>query len=158
MTNTQGSITQQKLNLHLWKAVDLLRGVIDSGAYKQYIFGLLFYKRLCDVWNERYVELLSIHHGDHDKVHSSAVWQFTIPYGCMWYEEHRPSKGIPNTLRKSREQVGVRLSEALKSIEEANPSLQDIFRNIDFSDSRRFSDELINQLLDHLQRCRQLRV
>ena len=39
---------------------DLLRGSIDSD-FKHFIFGLLFYKRLCDVWEEEYEERLAEH-------------------------------------------------------------------------------------------------
>ena len=39
-------ITQQNLESYLWGAAVLLRGTIDAGDYKQFIFPLLFYKRL----------------------------------------------------------------------------------------------------------------
>ena len=52
-------LTQQELERHLWGAADILRGTVDAGDYKQYIFGLLFYKRLCDVWQEEYESLLT---------------------------------------------------------------------------------------------------
>ena len=45
-------ITQQQLESYLWGAAILLRGTIDAGDYKQFIFPLLFYKRLCDVFDE----------------------------------------------------------------------------------------------------------
>ena len=45
-------ITQQQLESYLWGAAVLLRGTIDAGDYKQFIFPLLFYKRLCDVFDE----------------------------------------------------------------------------------------------------------
>jgi type I restriction enzyme M protein len=40
---------QQNLESYLWGAAVLLRGTIDAGDYKQFIFPLLFYKRLCEV-------------------------------------------------------------------------------------------------------------
>ena len=45
-------ITQQQLESYLWGAAVLLRGTIDAGDYKQFIFPLLFFKRLCDVFDE----------------------------------------------------------------------------------------------------------
>jgi len=52
-------LSLQQLESHLWKAADILRGSIDSGDYKHYIFGLLFFRRLCDVWEEEYERRLS---------------------------------------------------------------------------------------------------
>ncbi len=49
-------LTLQQLESHLWGAADILRGKIDSSDYKHYIFGLLFFKRICDVWEEEYEE------------------------------------------------------------------------------------------------------
>ena len=52
-------LNQQNLESHLWGAANILRGKIDSSDYKHYIFGLLFYKRICDVWEEEYEERLA---------------------------------------------------------------------------------------------------
>ncbi|MDY0150284.1 MAG: type I restriction-modification system subunit M N-terminal domain-containing protein, partial [Kiritimatiellia bacterium] len=38
-------LTQQELESYLWGAAKLLRGLVDAGDYKQYIFPLLFVKR-----------------------------------------------------------------------------------------------------------------
>ena len=46
-------ITQQELESYLWGAAVLLRGLIDAGDYKQFIFPLLFYKRISDVWDQQ---------------------------------------------------------------------------------------------------------
>lgn len=59
-------LTQAELERHLWHAADILRGTVDAGDYKQYIFGLLFYKRLCDVWDEEFEALLA-ETGDRDE-------------------------------------------------------------------------------------------
>jgi len=53
MTNNQ-PITQAQLESYLWGAATLLRGLIDAGDYKQFIFPLLFFKRLCDAHDEEY--------------------------------------------------------------------------------------------------------
>jgi type I restriction enzyme M protein len=45
-------ITIEELESYLWQSAVLLRSNIDAGAYKQYIFPLLFFKRICDVYDE----------------------------------------------------------------------------------------------------------
>lgn len=51
-------ITQDELESYLWGSAVLLRNHIDAGAYKQYIFPLLFFKRLNDVYEEETKKLL----------------------------------------------------------------------------------------------------
>ncbi|WP_367118339.1 type I restriction-modification system subunit M N-terminal domain-containing protein [uncultured Brevundimonas sp.] len=43
------TLTQSELERHLWQAADILCGHVDAGKFKDYIFALLFYRRLCDV-------------------------------------------------------------------------------------------------------------
>ena len=47
-------MTQKELEKYLWGAATQLRGTIDAGDYKQYIFPLLFFKRICDVYDEEF--------------------------------------------------------------------------------------------------------
>ena len=42
----------EELKSALWNAAQLLRGSIDAGGYKEYIFPLVFFKRICDVHKE----------------------------------------------------------------------------------------------------------
>ncbi|MBW6534980.1 MAG: type I restriction-modification system subunit M N-terminal domain-containing protein [Mariniphaga sp.] len=51
-------MNQQLLEKYLWGAATALRGTIDAGDYKQYIFPLLFFKRICDVYDEEFEEAL----------------------------------------------------------------------------------------------------
>ena len=51
-------LTRQQLEGYLWSAADILRGSIDSSDYKNYIFGLLFLKRLSDRFQEEAEKLL----------------------------------------------------------------------------------------------------
>lgn len=52
-------LSQQHLESYLWGAAKLLRGLVDAGDYKQYIFPLLFFKRLSDVWDGDYQAALA---------------------------------------------------------------------------------------------------
>ena len=58
MSRAAEHLSQQELESYLWGAANLLRGLIDAGDYKQYVFPLLFFKRLSDVWDEEYAAAL----------------------------------------------------------------------------------------------------
>ncbi len=47
-------MTKKELEDYLWGAANILRGMIDAADFKQYIFPLLFFKRISDVWDEEY--------------------------------------------------------------------------------------------------------
>ena len=72
---------QQALESYLWGAANLLRGLIDAGDYKQYVFPLLFFKRLSDVWDEAYRSALD-ETGDAGYAQATADDRFTIPAGA----------------------------------------------------------------------------
>ena len=49
-------ITLSQLESHLWESANILRGPVDAADFKTYIFPLLFFKRICNVWDEEYQE------------------------------------------------------------------------------------------------------
>src|SRR5438045_1213128 len=53
----EGKLTTEALERYLWSAADILRGQIDSGDYKNFIFNLLFLKRLSDRFEEEATKL-----------------------------------------------------------------------------------------------------
>jgi type I restriction enzyme M protein len=86
-------LTQADLERHLWQAADILRGTVDSGDYKQYIFGLLFYRRLCDVCDEEFEALLA-ETGDRDEAADPDEHRFHIPPQHHWnaVRKHDPDR------------------------------------------------------------------
>ena len=74
---------QQELESYLWGAATILRGLVDAGDYKQYVFPLLFYKRLSDVWDEEYAAALA-ETGDEGYAPATANDRFVIPDGAHW--------------------------------------------------------------------------
>jgi type I restriction enzyme M protein len=106
----QGRLTQAQLESYLWGAATLLRGVIDAGDYKQFIFPLLFFKRLSDVYDEEYARALDESGGDADYAAFAENHRFQIPAGAHWQD-----------VRAVASDVGRALQTAMREIERANP-------------------------------------
>lgn len=137
-----GKITQQQLERHLWDAADILRGKIDSGDFKHYIFGLLFFKRLCNVWEEEYEERLKLYQ-DEQLAADPEEHRFHIPPGAFW-----------DDIRKSSTNIGERLNIAFRAIEDANVRLRGVFQDVDFNNKERFPDAALELLLQHFSKYR----
>ena len=132
-------ITQQQLESYLWGAAVLLRGTIDAGDYKQFIFPLLFYKRLCDVFEEETVTALRESGGDEDFALFPENHRFQIPADAHWRE-----------IRKVSRDVGRALQQAMRTIETANPDkLYGIFGDAQWTNKERLSDAMLRDLIEH---------
>lgn len=103
-------MTQKELEKYLWGAATKLRGTIDAGDYKQYIFPLLFFKRICDVYDEEYEAALEESDGDKDYASFAEHHHFQISEGAHW-----------NDVRETTTNVGMALQNAMRAIEKANP-------------------------------------
>src|SRR5437762_3577820 len=106
-------ITQQELESYLWGAAVILRGLVDAGDYKQFVFPLLFYKRLSDIWDEDYAGAMA-ETADAKYARATADDRFVVPSGAHWSD-----------VRSTARDVGRILQEALRAIEAANPSRLD---------------------------------
>jgi type I restriction enzyme M protein len=132
-------ITQSQLESYLWGAAVLLRGYIDAGDYKQFIFPLLFYKRLCDVFDEEVAAALAESGGDEAYAHFAENHRFQIPEDAHW-----------QTVREASKNVGTKLQNAMRAIETANPDkLFGIFGDAQWTNKDRLPDHTLKELIEH---------
>ena len=137
-SNLSSPIPLAELESHLWGAATLLRGLIDAGDYKQYIFPLLFYKRLCDVFDEEYQQALAESKGDEDYA-GLVEHRFKIPQSAHW-----------NDVRSQTSDLGKALQNAMRAIEQANPdTLSGIFGDAPWTNKSRLSDRILRDLIEH---------
>lgn len=105
-------ISLDEMKQFLWGAATRLRGQIDAAGYKEYIFPLLFFKRISDVYDEQYGEFVC--EGGEEYANMQAEeFVIRIPDGAHWKD-----------VREVTENVGQRLVEAFIAIEQANPGVE----------------------------------
>ena len=139
MAEVNPRITQQKLESYLWGAAVLLRGLIDAGDYKQFIFPLLFYKRLCDVHDEESAQFRREFGQEVDEAAFPEAHRFHIPAGAHWRD-----------VRETTANVGPAIQNAMRAIEKANPRrLYGIFGDAAWTNKERLPDRTLRDLVEH---------
>ena len=133
-------LTLQDLKSHLWNCAEILRGsAVDRTDWKAYILPLLFFKRICDVWDEETAEAAELF-GDVDPVDFPEVHRFNVPEGCHWRD-----------VRETPANVGAALSHAMREIERANPdTLYRVFGAADWGNREMLTDEILKDLIEGL--------
>ncbi|MGB3466646.1 MAG: class I SAM-dependent DNA methyltransferase [Cyclobacteriaceae bacterium] len=132
-------ITLSQLEQYLSKAAWILKGPVDASDFKIYIFPLLFFKRISDVYDEEYQLALKESGGDVEYANLPEFHRFHIPEGCHWQD-----------VRETTENVGLAIANALRSIEQANQEyLYGIFGDAQWSNKNKLSDRLLTDLVEH---------
>lgn len=132
-------ISQGELESYLWGAAVILRGLIDAGDYKGYIFPLVFLKRVSDVWDEEHSAALLAYQGEEELADLPENHRFTIPEGCHW-----------DDVRSTTTNVGAKLRSSMSLIEAANPdSLDGVFGDAEWTNKNLLSDATLTSLVEH---------
>jgi type I restriction enzyme M protein len=132
-------LTLSQLEQYLSKAAWILKGPVDASDFKVYIFPLLFFKRLSDVYDEEYETALQESEGDIEYASLPEFHRFEIPEGCHWKD-----------VRETTTNVGLAIEKALRGIEQANQeSLYGIFGDAQWSNKNKLSDRLLIDLIEH---------
>jgi type I restriction enzyme M protein len=132
---TQAPLTLGQLESHLWEAANLLRGSpVDRTDWKSYILPLLFFKRLCDVWDEEHAEMVATYGEAFADEH-----RFQVPEGCHWRD-----------VRQTAANVGTAIVNAMRGIERANQDhLYGVFGDTPWTNKERLPDDLLKDLIEH---------
>lgn len=134
-------MTLAQLKQFLWRSADILRGKIDSSDYKKYIFGLLFYKRISDVWDEEYDKAME-EFKDKDIARMDHNHRFQVPKDCRWA-----------VIQETSENIGQKLNEIFDKLTNANsPKLDKIFDDLDFANKDKFPNETLQSLTNHFSK------
>jgi type I restriction enzyme M protein len=132
-------ITQDELNAWLWEAANIIRGPVDPANLREYVFPLMFFKRINDTWEEQQAVAVEKFGPDVSDEIAADFHTFIIPHGSHWAD-----------LRRAHENVGVEVQRILQSIEQANPeTLSQIFGNAPWADKEKIPEDRLVRLVEH---------
>jgi type I restriction enzyme M protein len=132
-------ISLHELEKYLWESAIILRGSMAAGSYKNYIFPILFYKRICDVYDEEYRIALEDSNGDTDYASFAENHRFQVPDDAHWRK-----------IREVSSNIGSAIQKALREIERANDELlSGVFGDAAWTNKERLPDHLLKELIEH---------
>jgi len=131
-------ISKREIEGYLWGAATLLRGAIDAGEYKNYIFPLLFLKRLSDVYDEEYEIALEHSGNDEDFARLPEQHRFEVPAGARWRD-----------IRAAHNEVGRAIHQAMDAVVRSNPRLEGVFGDAQWTNTNILTNSTLRNLVEH---------
>lgn len=134
-----------ELETYLYASADILRGHVEASDYKSFVFPLLFFKRICDVYDEETTNAIKEYGEDGAKFMGNTIHKFIIPNGHHWSD-----------VRNRTENIGIAIKNAFHAIEQLNEDpktheklLLGVFGDAPWANKAALPDETLKNLIEH---------
>ncbi len=138
-------IELSELESFLYASADILRGYVDASDYKTFVFPLLFFKRVCDVYDEETTNAVAEYGEEGAKFMGANIHRFIVPKGHHWRD-----------VRSTTENVGIAIKNAFHAIEQINEdpithekTLLGVFGDAPWANKASLPDEMLKNLIEH---------
>lgn len=134
-----------ELETYLYASADILRGHVEASDYKSFVFPLLFFKRICDVYDEETTTAIKEYGEAGAKFMGDTIHKFVIPEGHHWRD-----------VRNRTENIGIAIKNAFHAIEQLNEDsktheklLLGVFGDAPWANKAALPDETLKNLIEH---------
>ena len=134
-----------ELETYLYSSADILRGHVEASDYKAYVFPLLFFKRICDVYDEESANAVAEYGEEGAKFMGADIHKFIVPAGHHWRD-----------VRNTTENIGIAIKNAFYEVEQANEDLKThekpllgVFGDSPWANKSILPDETLKNLIEH---------